>query len=379
MVMNVGKETGDISMVGGLLSGQNRQSSDALTERRSSQQVENGTPSTTSTPYWDPDGRDDDGGPKPHELYIKYTWKIEKFSQITERELRSNTFEVGGYIWYILIYPQGCNVIDHLSLFLCVANHDELPPGWNHLAQFTIGVVNKDPKKSKYSDTLHSYWEKEHDWGWKKFMKLSTLSDGFVDDDTRTVTVQVQVIREKADRLFRCLDGQYRRELFRVYLNETEEIFWRSIEETKEKLNKLIEDKAKWSSFGAFWLGMDQNTRNCMSRDTKDTILIEVVKHFFKKNEVTSTLAMDSLYSGLKALEGQSRSMEGNAAVMEGEGTPSPIIRIENDMFVLVDDALLLLEKVAMEPLPQKDDKGLLNCTKWLMFFSRNFHIFGSP
>jgi hypothetical protein len=39
-------------------------------------------------------------GPKPSELYGKYTWKIEKFSQITKRELRSNAFEVGGYKWY---------------------------------------------------------------------------------------------------------------------------------------------------------------------------------------------------------------------------------------------------------------------------------------
>jgi len=39
-------------------------------------------------------------GQKPSELYGKYTWKIEKFNQITKRELRSNAFEVGGYKWY---------------------------------------------------------------------------------------------------------------------------------------------------------------------------------------------------------------------------------------------------------------------------------------
>lgn len=33
-------------------------------------------------------------------------------------------------------------------------NHEEGPvlcAGWSHFAQFTIAVVNKDPKKSKYS------------------------------------------------------------------------------------------------------------------------------------------------------------------------------------------------------------------------------------
>jgi len=39
-------------------------------------------------------------GPKPLALYGRYTWKIEKFSQITKRELRSSAFEVGGYKWY---------------------------------------------------------------------------------------------------------------------------------------------------------------------------------------------------------------------------------------------------------------------------------------
>jgi hypothetical protein len=87
-------------------------------------------------------------------------------------------------------------VCNHLSLFLCVADYDKLLPGersggrradvccqgvgaaargteqglctpparltprlcvhgtiagWSHFAQFTIAVVNQDPKKSKYS------------------------------------------------------------------------------------------------------------------------------------------------------------------------------------------------------------------------------------
>lgn len=38
-------------------------------------------------------------GPRPSELYGKFTWKIENYSQINKRELRSNPFEVGGYKW----------------------------------------------------------------------------------------------------------------------------------------------------------------------------------------------------------------------------------------------------------------------------------------
>ncbi|WJX12328.1 hypothetical protein P8452_02842 [Trifolium repens] len=334
---------------------------EALAEWRSSEQVENGIAST-SPPYWDTD--EDDGGPKPSELYGKYTWKIEKFSQITKRELRSNAFEVGGYKWYILIYPQGCDVCNHLSLFLCVANHDKLLPGWSHFAQFTIAVVNKDPKKSKYSDTLHRFWKKEHDWGWKKFMELSKVYDGFVDtSDNLIIKAQVQVIREKSDRPFRCLDCHYRRELVRVYLTNVEQICRRFVEERRSKLGKLIEDKARWSSFFAFWREIDQTSRRRMSREKTDVILKVVVKHFFIEKEVTSTLVMDSLFSGLKALEGHA-SKKGWVKLLDSEEIPAPIVRVEKDMFVLVDDVLPLLERAAIEPLPPKDDKGPQNRTK---------------
>ncbi|KAF7146079.1 hypothetical protein RHSIM_Rhsim04G0189200 [Rhododendron simsii] len=342
------EDSGVGSSTEGFSSGQQLcESGEALAEWRSSEQLENGIPST-SPPYWDTDDDDDFGrlfvsywkrtvlgcgkpdsviagasvtkqligilvksGPKPCELYGKYTWKIDKFSQINKRELRSNAFEVGGYKWYILIYPQGCDVCNHLSLFLCVANHDKLLPGWSHFAQFTIAVVNKDPKKSKYSDTLHRFWKKEHDWGWKKFMELSKVLDGFIDADNLIIKAQVQVI-----------------------------------------------------SFCAFWLGIDQNARRRMSREKTDSILRVVVKHFFIEKEVTSTLVMDSLYSGLKALEGQAKSKNGRGKLEDVEDSPVPIVHIDKDMLILVDDVLLLLERAALEPLPPKDDKGPQNRMK---------------
>ncbi|PIA45285.1 hypothetical protein AQUCO_01700669v1 [Aquilegia coerulea] len=347
----------------GISSGQRCQSGEALTEWRSIEQVENGTPST-SPPYWDTDEDDNESGKKPSELFGKFTWRIENFSQVNKRELRSNAFEVGGYKWYILIYPQGCDVHNHLSLFLCVANHDKLLPGWGHFAQFTIAVVNKDPKKSKYSDTLHRFWKKEHDWGWKKFMELSKVLDGFVVNDTLVIKAQVQVIREKKSRPFRCLDCSYRRELVRVYLTNVEQNCRRSIEERRGKLGKLIEDKVRWSSFCDFWLEVDEKARNHMSREKTEVILKEVVKHFFVEKEVTSTLVMDSLYSGLKMLESQSISKKGRAKLLDTEETPDPMVRIDKDMFVLADDVLLLLERAALEPLPPKDEKGPQNRTK---------------
>ncbi|BFI22690.1 hypothetical protein MPTK1_8g14880 [Marchantia polymorpha subsp. ruderalis] len=343
--------------------------SDSVAEWRSREQLEPSPPST-SPAYWDSDEEDDLNpssiiGPKPSDLYGKFTWKIENFSEISKRELRSNVFEVGGYKWYILVYPQGCDVCNHLSLFLCVADYDKLLPGWSHFAQFTIAVVNKDPKKSKYSDTLHRFCKKEHDWGWKKFMELSKVLDGFTVADTLVIKAQVQVIRENPHRPFRCLDCQYRRELVRVYLTNVEGICRRFVEEKREKLGKLIEDTPRWTSFRAFWSAVEEGARRRLAREKTDVILKAVVKRFFNEKEVTSTLVMDALYSGCKALDYRSRNKKGKINGVEMEETINPVVWVEKDAFVLAGDVLTLLERAVSESLPPyKDDKGPQNRTK---------------
>lgn len=107
-----------------------------------------------------------------------------------------------------------------------------------------------------------------------------------------------------------------------------------------------------------------------MSREKSESILKVVVKHFFIEKEVTSTLVMDSLYSGLKALEGQNKGKKSRGKYLEAEELPVPIVGIEKDTFILVDDVLLLLERAAMEPLPPKDEKGPQNRTKVWCFYA---------
>eukprot|EP00249_Psilotum_nudum_P018273 c26724_g2_i1 orf=190-4170(-) len=341
---------------------------DSMGEWRSLEQLEASSPST-SPPSWESDDDLDFGssvlGARPSELYGKFTWKIENFSRTSKRELRSSVFEVGGYKWYILVYPQGCDVCNHLSLFLCVADYDKLLPGWSYFAQFTIAVVNKDPTKSKYSDTLHRFCKKEHDWGWKKFMELAKVVDGFTVADTLVIKAQVQVIRENPHRPFRCLDCQYRRELLRVYLTNVEGICRRFLEEKRDKIGKLMEDTIRWSSFCAFWSAVEENIRHRLARERTDVILKAVVKRFFNEKEVTSTLVMDALYSGCKALDYCSKKKKGRINGVEMGETLNLVVCIEKDAFVLAGDVLSLLERAATEPLPPyKDDKGPQNRTK---------------
>ncbi|CAM8888448.1 unnamed protein product [Rhodiola kirilowii] len=335
--------------------GQISRSAEALAEWRSSEQVDNGTPST-SPPIWETENDSDDEF-KPSEMYGKFTWKIEKFSQLSKKELKSEVFEVNGYKWYILIYPQGCDVCNHLSLFLCVADHTQLLPGWGHFAQFTLEVVNKDSKKNKYSDTLHRFGKKEHDWGWKKFIELSKVQDGFLIDDTLTIKAQVQIIRNNPHRPFRCLDRQYRRELLGAYLSQVEQVCRKFVEDQKSKLRKLLKDKARWSSFCTFWSGMDPSVKQQMSRERADVLLKVVVKHFFVEKEVTSALVMDSLYRGLKAFQMESKFRGGKENVLESVSNSRPIVYMDGDMFILADDLLSLLAKSPRQSVASKDDK----------------------
>jgi len=268
------------------------------------------------------------------------------------------------------VYPQGCDVCDHLSLFLCVADYDKLLPGarrlrqtrtlhcalrrcacaagWSHFAQFTIAVVNRDPKKSKYSDTLHRFCKKEHDWGWKKFMDLSKVLEGFTVADTLLIKAQVQVIRERPFRPFRCLDAAYRRELVRVYLTNVEGLCRRFVDEKRDALAPL---RAEAASYRAFWAGCPAKTRAALATERADVILKAVAKRFFNEKEVTSTLVMDALYCGCRALED-----DGVAALEEGapDGTGCPeagacrvALSVAGNRVTLRGDLMTALERAA--------------------------------
>lgn len=96
-------------------------------------------------------------------------------------------------------------------------------------------------------------------------------------------------------------------------------------------------------------------------------ILKAVVKRFFNEKEVTSTLVMDALYSGCKALDYRSRSKKGNSNGVDMEEVINPLVCVDKDAFVLTGDVLSLLERAVSETLPPyKDDKGPQNRTKVL-------------
>ncbi|KAK7344727.1 hypothetical protein VNO77_14702 [Canavalia gladiata] len=128
----------------------------------------------------------------------RFTWTIDNFSRLTKK-LYSDVFSVGGYKWRILIFPKG-NSVDHLSMYVDVADSGTLPYGWSRYAQFSLTVVNQiNGKYSIRKETQHQFNARESDWGFTNFMPLGELYDparGYLVNDTCVVEADVAVRKD---------------------------------------------------------------------------------------------------------------------------------------------------------------------------------------
>ncbi|KAM3255311.1 hypothetical protein ACQJBY_048575 [Aegilops geniculata] len=126
----------------------------------------------------------------------RFTWTIENFTRVSGKKHYSDVFVVGGFKWRVLIFPKGNNV-DHLSMYLDVADSGNLPYGWSRYAQFSLAIVNQIHQKyTARKDTQHQFNARESDWGFTSFMPLSELYDpsrGYLVNDTIVVEAEVAV------------------------------------------------------------------------------------------------------------------------------------------------------------------------------------------
>ncbi|KAL6952176.1 ubiquitinyl hydrolase 1 [Sarracenia purpurea var. burkii] len=127
----------------------------------------------------------------------RFTWKIENFSKLKTKKLYSDVFRVGEYKWRVLIFPKGNNA-DYLSLYLDVADSETLPYGWSRDAHFNLALINQiDNEQTMQKDIQqHKFSDREHDWGFTKFIPLGELNDvykGYLVNDTIVVEADVTV------------------------------------------------------------------------------------------------------------------------------------------------------------------------------------------
>ncbi|KAB2010303.1 hypothetical protein ES319_D10G229300v1 [Gossypium barbadense] len=144
----------------------------------------------------------------------KFTWRIQNFSSLEVKKLYSEVFTVDGYKWRVLIFPKGNNV-DHLSIYLDVADSATLPYGWTKYAQVGLGVIDQFDRETSSTKesvsfctelvvddkallflavTHHCFNARQVDWGFTSFLRLTELHDpkrGYLLNDACLVEVYV--------------------------------------------------------------------------------------------------------------------------------------------------------------------------------------------
>jgi len=135
----------------------------------------------------------------PDDLSGVHTWKLVDLHTVKDRAI-SKMFKVGGCRWVSAVYPHGKGCGTNLAVYLKVAEPLALPSGWSYLVNFRFAVINQ-LDGSKFSRHVESknFKQKVEDWGFPQFMKLTQLYEeggGYVKDNTVTVEVQVEIIRE---------------------------------------------------------------------------------------------------------------------------------------------------------------------------------------
>lgn len=128
-----------------------------------------------------------------------YTWKVDNFSGISMESLHSEEFIIRGQKWKLDLHPKGNGKAkgESLSVFLSVADRENLPLKWKIYAKFKLRV--RDQVQSVHQEKMGSNWfcSSRVDWGFSRFMLLTDLNDkskGFMVKDTVIIEVEVLVM-----------------------------------------------------------------------------------------------------------------------------------------------------------------------------------------
>ncbi|XP_059462006.1 uncharacterized protein LOC132191000 [Corylus avellana] len=148
-----------------------------------------------------------------------YTFQVKNFSLLLgmeEEKCYSGQFEVGGYQWRLVLYPNGKKISNgngHISLYLAIAATDGLPLGWEVNANIRFFVF--DQIRDKYisliylqllvnlnnldaSGRVRRFHKLKTEWGFDQLLSHDALDDssnGYLVDDTCALRAEVFVIK----------------------------------------------------------------------------------------------------------------------------------------------------------------------------------------
>ncbi|XP_061351808.1 MATH domain and coiled-coil domain-containing protein At3g27040-like [Gastrolobium bilobum] len=140
---------------------------------------------------------------KNQNKFEKFTWTIKNFSKLKSRQLYSENFFLSGHQWRIVIYPEGNNVLDFLSIFLGAGDIANLPYGWSKFAKFKLALMNQvNGKMTKTRETEYLFNAEEISCGFASFIRLGELWDssgGFIMNDTCIIEAEISVSKSEHD------------------------------------------------------------------------------------------------------------------------------------------------------------------------------------
>ncbi|XP_058189029.1 MATH domain and coiled-coil domain-containing protein At3g58400-like isoform X3 [Rhododendron vialii] len=159
-----------------------------------------------------------------------YTLKIKSFSLLSQmlldtqqKNFESAVFEANGYKWKLSLYPHGDkerNGEGHISLYLVIADRDNLPLGWEVNVNFKLFVF--DQIQDKYmtvqdvNGKVRRFHKMKTKWGFTQLLPLSSFSDaanGYLINDMCVFGVEIFVVsyngRGECLNLLKVLDTTY--------------------------------------------------------------------------------------------------------------------------------------------------------------------------
>lgn len=130
---------------------------------------------------------------------IEFTHLIKEYaskrdSGCKKAEYSSVAVDDHGNRWRLIVYVNGNGRASnhHLSLFLQVADADDLPFGWKKAVSYVLTLEHPGGTSLSYSkrnpDKTFKLCPKAIDWGWSQFITSDRIQqEGFVSNDTLTV------------------------------------------------------------------------------------------------------------------------------------------------------------------------------------------------
>jgi len=146
-------------------------------------------------------------------LRCTFTWSVTNFSKLPQQKMYSSRFTVGGYPWYIALYPKGNHDPTCLAMYLqpgetTVFDARKRPKmqdteyPWRMATMWFTLVHPHDRQQDHTRFCEHLYDCGEPDWGYTSFMRFEDLDKkGLVHNDTLVLCTKVSVTpyREPGD------------------------------------------------------------------------------------------------------------------------------------------------------------------------------------